>query len=391
MTSEFNEAEIAAAVVASPIDEILLASAVAYEEPQPIPEWSPEGTLEELRELTGKPSHEYYPHRFTPEKDITPQSEPITDFLDRYIPDWTELDPHELGREVLFLTDKFDFEVSYEDNGNISVSWVDYSFGGAPTFEPSPAIELPDHRWLWPSNGSSIYNTVRYYEAGTAAFSSPTEFSTPAGEVSFSKMAHNEQAFEILIDTAHAWQNQANAIRETADDIRIAQRAQFAANTAFQAAKVIRTSKAEIVAAYLPDHMVGLSVYQIYPDKTALLNLVTVAPYLQPGNPEANIRGIGTGMICKVSQDLIENQVTQVCLKPLDDEAEKFWLNRGFEPQGREKLCVINGLEKLLQACEGRPDCPDQGDHCTIGNERQMARFTPPSVAEALYSDRYTS
>lgn len=220
--------------------------------------------------------------------------------------------------------------------------------------------------------------------ASAATFAVPVVSNT---QVTFDSMTVSETAVDILLDTVKKWEAQANVIiADSRNAPRRALRAQFAADTAFIAAKTLMNDKGHVIAAHTDTEIVGLAVYRTYPDHTALIDLVTVAPKYQPGNATATIRGIGSGLVCAIAAKLIEEGVTKVCLKPLDEDAETFWRNRGFITSGSHKLCIIDDIAILFNSCANDKDCPDTGDNCAVGNEEQVAEYRKPSVARELAS-----
>lgn len=195
--------------------------------------------------------------------------------------------------------------------------------------------------------------------------------------VNFILMQKSTDAIEALLETVKAWESQVESISHTVTDTKVIKRAEFAAQTAFIAAKTLQANKCCVIAAYRLQgdeaEIVGLGIFQVYPDKTTLISLVTTAPKYQPNTPGPKIRGIGTGLTCAMAGELISVGVHQVCLQPLDDDARTFWQNRGFTQSG-SNLCVIDDLSGLLRACEPH-DCPDNGDHCGVGNADQIAAY----------------
>lgn len=201
--------------------------------------------------------------------------------------------------------------------------------------------------------------------------------------VKFIRMQPNDDAVDALLETVRKWESQATAIIAATTTPRTALRAQFAADTAFVAAKTLQAGKCCVIAAYTSTAIVGIAVYRLYPDHSALIDLVSVMPDLQPGSPKANIRGIGTGLVCTIGAYLIEDNVHRVCLRPLDQDAKDFWLKRGFKTE-RDQLCIVDNIPVLLNACEAHEECPDQGEECMIGNEGQVAEFRKPTVRRQL-------
>lgn len=202
--------------------------------------------------------------------------------------------------------------------------------------------------------------------------------------IKFVKAPRTQEIIELLRDLSTEWEAQAKVLEDLHNDSRIILRAHFAADVAYWAAKSLQQDKARVVVAANEHDAFGVAVYRIMDDKSAIIDLVAVAPMHQPGaaEPEGQIRGIGTGMLCAVADDLAASGVTKVCLKPLDEAAETFWRNRGFTVERGSQLCVTD-VPALASSCLS-PECPDQGDCMLIGNEGQVTEWRKPSVRARL-------
>lgn len=206
-------------------------------------------------------------------------------------------------------------------------------------------------------------------------------------QITYKKLANTQASIELLRDLSDEWEWQAEQVTNATNEARVAYRAQFAADVAHVAAKTLQADKAEVyIAANLQEAKVyGIAVYRIFGDNSASIDLVTVAPFYQPSSPSGlePIRGIGSGLLCAVAGDLVSRGVKRVCLKPLDAEAERFWRNRGFTVERQRQLCVIDAVQELANACQ-QDDCPDEGDLCHVGDERQVAQYRRPRARARL-------
>lgn len=413
---------------------------VKMEWTEPAPIYNPQYILEEIQDIDrdisaidelndlgyhGDPDNDITTYR---PQDINSIYEPLSDFLSRYIPEWRELNPRQLADELNYLHTQFDFLVAgYANSTREQVAIADLELSDDAIMYLDTVSYYPNRTAAW-EEGSNLklnrlYQVVKaptweYLTEGevykldglgknsvslhkpiggggtivhrnlignqilleeVSPFIDDTlevQTITTAG-VNFILMQKSEDAVEALLETVKAWEEQVESISHTVTDTKVIKRAEFAAQTAFIAAKTLQANKCCVIAAYRLQgdeaEIVGLGIFQVYPDKTALISLVTTAPKYQPNTPGQKIRGIGTGLTCAISGELISVGVHQVCLQPLDDDARLFWEHRGFSQSGNN-LCVIDDLTGLLRACEPH-DCPDNGDHCGVGNADQIAAY----------------
>lgn len=193
--------------------------------------------------------------------------------------------------------------------------------------------------------------------------------------VSFYKLNHHIDNIKALSMTSNQWEVQARNSIEEVSDRRISLRAQFAADTARSAAKLLASQGCCILIAVSQGNIIGLAIYHFFTDKTALISLVAIQPLDQPDFPSyehIKIRGIGSSLLCYISEDLLEHNIAKVCLKPLDEAAERFWTNRGFNHFGVQ-LCVVSEdeLQQLSRSCQ-QPDIPSIQECCQIGDANEI-------------------
>lgn len=307
-------------------------------------------------------------------------SEPISGFLDRYIPDWRDLDEYAFGHELNDLQDQFHFTVFDPDGPG--------DFGGGAGIPE--AIQDDPGRFH-----------VRYYPSGTAAFKEPTSstqftgqalrvfrLSTSTGHVTpvaFYILDQNQVNIKFLTEAAERWEAEAIALMDNTGRRRTrnerSRRAQFASDTAFVGAKLLAGDGCCVMVGIDPSdgEIVGVSVFHTFEDKSANISLMTVSPRNQPHtNADEQLRGVGTSMVCLMGQQFKNAGITRICLHPLDSEAENFWRNRGFRPD-QAQLCIINDPDLLIESCLA-PECPDNGDCASIGAFSEMEEYTKPSL-----------
>jgi hypothetical protein len=168
--------------------------------------------------------------------------------------------------------------------------------------------------------------------------------------------------------------------------MEIAQRALFTSEVLFFAALQLAGAIASgvMIAVHGAD-IVGVTLYSIEGDE-ATLTWVAVAPQFLAGVPTPagdQVRGIGTAMICAVSEQFERAGATSVRLTPLDEEAARFWVGRGFTPcDGGVELCV-RGREQIAEmaaACVASPDDGAAGDLCICGTYESLRDVRLPEL-----------
>jgi N-acetylglutamate synthase-like GNAT family acetyltransferase len=168
----------------------------------------------------------------------------------------------------------------------------------------------------------------------------------------------------------------------------VAKRAQFTDEVLATAAENLRLGITNAVIAQAEDgRVLGAAIYGFLPDeKAGTVTLVAIDPDHLAGSPgQEQLRGIGTAMVAAISREMLAKGVETVYLHPFDEAASTFWGHRGFASCGRGHLLCVRGrraIERLIGACQMRPECPHCGDIVMCGQvEATIPARLPPARA----------
>ena len=192
-----------------------------------------------------------------------------------------------------------------------------------------------------------------------------------------------------LVRTWLRWRTQAKALEASHPDAAI--HAAFASEVAWLAALRLRAFADEpreiliVAVGDVGDEVLGLNTAYWVPDEQAWYMAVgTTRPADQPGNPNPDqVRGIGSAVVGALVGEMNAIVCAPVTLKPLDEEAHRFWAARGFHdvsvPGGEMAMTCPESRELQRRLAGAPPDCPDQGDCTATDESRRVPR--PPRRA----------
>jgi len=191
-------------------------------------------------------------------------------------------------------------------------------------------------------------------------------------------------------DTFQEFQALASAGRLTAD---VVQRAEFGVDVLGIVQNNLQLGVCCLLLAVGPDDQVlGAMAYLIVPptllngEMQGTIALLAVDPRNMPGSPHATqLRGVGTALVAAASQRMIAVGADVVYLHPLDAEARRFWVARGFRRCGGGGLLCVRGVDAiaaLIDGCLQSPEVPADGEFLLCG--------LPGRVRERLNGRRAT-
>lgn len=163
----------------------------------------------------------------------------------------------------------------------------------------------------------------------------------------------------------------------------VASRATFCEEVLAAAGEELRTGANPVMVVQATDgRILGVTEYFAFGD-AGYIHLQAVDPDHIPGSPgNGQLRGIGSSLIAAVGHDLIDMGVTKVYVRPLDDEAARFWRNRGFQQRGIGPQLVVEGrsaLQNLTRYCEVVADRPEDGEILVCGVRSDTAAVRLPA------------
>ncbi len=152
------------------------------------------------------------------------------------------------------------------------------------------------------------------------------------------------------------------------------------------AVEVLTTVRANVAAgvccalvAVDPDeNILGAMTYFVIPPHEATIGLLVVEPRNIPGSPTVvQYRGVGTTMVAAAAQRMVAAAVHAIFLHPLDPEARRFWIARGFVPSApaTPNLLVARGedrIKALVDHCLLFPDNPAGHELLLCGLPKQV-------------------
>ena len=120
----------------------------------------------------------------------------------------------------------------------------------------------------------------------------------------------------------------------------------------------------QVLAIDPDDNILAAGQFTYVPPTEATINFVAVEPRNIPSSPYVRqVRGLGTAIVANIARHMLKNQVTTVYLHPLDADARRFWIGRGFGQCGAGSLLCIRGVDKiqhLIDGCIRNPETPDK-------------------------------
>jgi Acetyltransferase (GNAT) family len=132
----------------------------------------------------------------------------------------------------------------------------------------------------------------------------------------------------------------------------------------------------ELLAVDPDERVLGALTYILVPPAGGVIPLLAIDPSNLAGSPTTvQYRGVGTALVAAASRRFLAAGVDQVVLHPLDDEARRFWLARGFQVCGRGSILCVRGaaaIEAMIDGCLTLPESALAGDLILCGLPRRV-------------------
>src|SRR5258708_4149496 len=165
----------------------------------------------------------------------------------------------------------------------------------------------------------------------------------------------------LLSTTSYRWRMQAFAIERV--DPAAALHAHFAAEVAWVAASELRQFTSDpqhyllVVGLDQAQEVLGINTAYWVPDEQVWYMAVgTTRPVDQPGYPNPDqVRGIGLEIVGALVKLMNARVCAPVTLEPLDAQARRFCLARGFHAQGKELRMSRRAPRRLEQRLSPSP------------------------------------
>ncbi len=183
----------------------------------------------------------------------------------------------------------------------------------------------------------------------------------------------------LLSTTSYRWRMQAFAIERV--DPAAALHAHFAAEVAWVAASELRQFTSDpqhyllVVGLDQAQEVLGINTAYWVPDEQVWYMAVgTTRPVDQPGYPNPDqVRGIGLEIVGALVKLMNARVCAPVTLEPLDAQARRFWLARGFHDQGKELRMSCPESRQLEQRLShSQRDDPALGDLAAFTDARYI-------------------
>ena len=161
----------------------------------------------------------------------------------------------------------------------------------------------------------------------------------------------------------------------------VAFRATFASNVLWQAANMISQNEPGVWIALSNDDIVGVIIHSHRPGNKIYVDYVTIAPQFHPGAPDGDKpKGIGTSMLESIKQEAAQQNVSELVLHSLDEQAFRFWQSHGFSDSlpGHKLHATPSAVYCYIA------DDPDAGDDVDAGEPETIPGFRFPDEIRAM-------
>ncbi len=213
---------------------------------------------------------------------------------------------------------------------------------------------------------------------------------TAAGAPTYYQMVIPDKGngnIKTLAQESKRWRTTAKEFEQLARqgkiDQAVANRAEFADDVLAVAAELVRTGGTGIIIAQdRAGRIIGvMNIGQVSPNEKTI-NLLAADPSHLTGapNPESYIRGVGLALVAVASQVFLKEGGQVVYLHPLDDVARRFWISRGFSPNGQGGRLSVRGrdnIQALIGSCTQDPNCAE-GDCLVCGLSQLVEMMRSP-------------
>ena len=207
--------------------------------------------------------------------------------------------------------------------------------------------------------------------------------------IPYSILAPTKTAANLSVVDANGlrWTAEVDALKERHATADVVYRADFAIATLGTCYANLEQGICCQLLAVAPDDLIlGAIIYFILPPDKGAISLLAIDPRNLAGSTLApHYRGVGTALAAVACERMLASGVERVNLHPLDVEAERFWLGRGFKKCGAGHLLCVQGtaqIRAIIDNCFLQPEVPVEGEFLLCGipkqvRERLQARVAP--------------